>query len=247
MGAHHIPDPRTTTPVDPWATMDETLIMPTAVVPVGPGDIPRGGRPIFGRVYELFLVGQPAGTHTYVGQTEQTMSERIRGHRSARDVARYPWKANLAPGTKAYRVLETVRETGHGARADLAALKRAEAFWIDRLQPTENRTAPAGRVPSATPVPRPEMSRPVGPRRPWGRIVLFVLLAAIVTTLTARVVVAMELPWPWAPWAAAPTVGVLVAWRVLWMLRHAGRQLAGLEPAPRPKSRRRAPARRRRR
>lgn len=197
-------------------------------------------RPIYGYVYELFLAGQPDTDHSYVGMTTTTIHRRIHGpggHASAESVARDPWKARILPGRAGYRCLEIVRDTGDPAEND-RALRRAEAFWIDRLRPVHNDVRPvrppgepvrsrreSARVGESRRKPRPRGNgRPVRRRRPWPVIALALFVIPPVV-LVARVVSAMELPWPAAPWIAAPTVGTLIGWNLYWRARRGWRRL----------------------
>lgn len=183
-------------------------------------------RPIYGRVYEVFLRGQDPSTHAYVGKVvvPSTPELRIYGksasaHLSPQSIAKDPWKAGIV----GYRVLEVVRTCGDTAEDD-RALRRAEAFWIDRLNTLHNDVRP---VRPAAGAPRHQRaSEPSGParivrprppvaarqRRARRRLMMMLMLTAVFTFLAARVVLAMDLPWPAAPWIASPVAGVMAAW-----------------------------------
>lgn len=206
--------------------------------------ISGAGRAVIGFVYEL-ITGNPAdGPHPYVGKTTQTIHQRVHGrngHASARSVAKDPWKARILPGAAGYRCLEIVRSTGEGEQADADALRRAEAFWIDKLRPTHNEVRPVRPPKHETqPVkPRRETRVPLtlGQRRARRRLVMFALLAGVCVFLAVRLVLAMHLPWPPAPWTIGPATGLFGAWLIFVQLDHAFGVLTG----------RRAPSRRRRR
>lgn len=194
-------------------------------------------RPVYGRVYELFLHEQPEGTHSYVGkvQAPTTIHQRVWGrsssaHTSPESVARDPWKAGILPGRAGHRQLEVVYASGDPAEDD-RALRRAEAFWIDRLRTVHNEVRPvrpAGeRRTAATSSARTPVTY-ARPRRSRRRTVKPYVLATFVlafTFLAARVIVAMQLPWPAAPWVAAPTAGFLLGWATFWRLHRAVRKL----------------------
>jgi hypothetical protein len=212
------------TAVDPWPTaplfgdVDPTLTMPVA----GPA---KGT--IYGLVYELVLTGQPDDQTTYIGKARwqgsaaRTMAVRMRGHRSAEDIARDPWKADIARGAAGYRVLERVRCTGDGSAADEAALRRAEADWIDRRRPLHNDVRPVRPRVGSAPIPHPlrVAARPVRParrptpadRRARRNASLFLALSVILTLVAFRVVAAGAAPGSVAPWVASPIVGVIGA------------------------------------
>lgn len=244
-------EPRATPPVDPWPSAPvvpgyahdgRTRSFPSAPmfsdepteVLVGQTRRPIGPQPrytgvkgsLFGYVYELILDDQPDDITEYIGKSEQTMAERMRGHRSAEDLARYPWKARIKAGAAGYRILERVRCTGEGYEADRRALLRAESDWIDRRRPIENGPRPVRPRKAERPrESRREAARRTGPAkrrtradiartRRLIRLVSYVALVFACTALAARVVLAMELPWAWAPWAVAPVAGGLGA---LWV------------------------------
>jgi hypothetical protein len=192
-------------------------------------------RPIYGYVYELILAGQSDTDHSYVGMTTTTIHRRVHGssgHTSAGDVARDPWKARILPGRDGYRCLEIVRSTGDLAEDD-RALRRAEAFWIDRLRPVHNDVRPvrpAGeRIPSR---PRRSAQTARGRRRPArrrrrrvGKPIALVLLIAACTYLSARGLLMMQLPWPQVPWVGAPVLGAALGWSAFWRAHRALRKL----------------------
>lgn len=192
------------------------------------------GRAVYGRIYELVLRGQPAGQHSYVGKTTQTIHRRVHGpsgHTCAADVAKDPWKADILPGRAGYRQLEVVYDQGDDEE-NRRALARAEAFWIDRLRPVHNDVRPVrpiGEVPNRTR--RIARSRPRSiqarrrRRRSIGRPVGLFLLVALFTFLAARVILAMQLPWPQAPWVGAPTAGLALGWTAFWKLHRSARRL----------------------
>lgn len=201
------------------------------------------GRPIYGYVYELFLTGQADTDHAYVGMTERTPYQRVfgsNGHTCPASVAKDPWKARIRPGRDGYRILERVRDAGDPAEND-RALRRAEAFWIDRLRPLHNDVRPVrppGYVPPRRVPTKADGSRPAGPRssnrspapsrrrRPVrARAVVCLLIVAISIALAARFVVLMELPWPQAPWIAGPVLGGAFGWYSFWNIHRAWRRL----------------------
>lgn len=191
-------------------------------------------RVIYGYVYEL-ITGDPRdGEHPYVGMTETTIHNRAHGssgHTSPEGVRRDPWKARILRGKAGYRCLERVYDTGDQDEND-RALRRAEAFWIDRLRPTHNEVRPVrpplhepqpARRAGATRTPGAVRTRPA--RRIPGRAITFLILVAFFTVLVVRLIVAMHLPWPAVPWVLSPILGVVLAWRVFWTLRRSIRKL----------------------
>lgn len=195
------------------------------------------GRAVFGRVYELVLRGQRDDEHTYVGKTEQTIHQRVHGgrnaHSSPQSVARDPWKAGILPGRAGWRQLEVVYDTGDPAEND-RALRRAEAFWIDRLRPTKNDVRPVRPrvtvMPPATAMRRPsqrELNRLAARRRARRRTVGLLVLVALFTFAAARVAVQMQTPWPAFPWVAAPIAGVALGWATFGRLLRARKKLLG--------------------
>lgn len=197
------------------------------------------GRAIYGRVYELVLRGQPPDSHAYVGKVTAptTIHQRIFGrsasaHTSPDSIARDPWKAGILPGRAGYRLLETVYDTGDDAEND-RALRRAEAFWIDRLRPTYNIVRPVR--PAGSPPPqsrRPRRTSPARrqsvrrrPRRKLAKPITLALLIAAFTFLWGRMLFMMELPWPQAPWVGAPVVGIATGWALFWKLHRAVRKI----------------------
>jgi len=210
-------------PADPWAGM-------TSEVPIVQR-MPK--RRIHGRIYETIESGQRDGEHRYVGMTEQTLHQRVHAspsaHTSRASVAKDLWKARILPGAAGYRLLENVYDTGDPAEND-RALRRAEAFWIDRLRPTRNTVRPV-RPPGDRPAPRAkgptrqEIAEQRRRRRATRRLLAILAIGAFFTYLAARVVIAMQLPWPAAPWVVAPVVGVAAGWLVFWHLHRAVRKL----------------------
>lgn len=185
---------------------------------------------IYGRVYELLLRGQSPDTHVYVGKVKAPTSIKARvfgssasAHTSPQSIARDPWKAGIV----SYKQLEVVYATGDPTEDD-KALRRAEAYWMDRLKTTKNIVRPIREAGRATP-PRPTRAVPVREmarrRRRNGRTFAVLALAVMLTALTARVIVAMDLPWPAAPWVVSPAVGTLAAWHVFWRLHREFRRL----------------------
>lgn len=192
-------------------------------------------RPIYGYVYEVILAGQSDDDHSYVGMTTTTIHRRVHGpsgHTSVADVARDPWKAGIRPGRDGYRCLEIVRSTGDPVEND-RALRRAEAFWIDRLRPLYNDVRPVRPPGERAPRPRRGRSgRPSTPRRParrrrrkLGKPIALVLLIAACTYLSARGLLMMELPWPQVPWIGAPVLGVAFGWSAFWRAHRSLRRL----------------------
>ena len=198
------------------------------------------GRAVYGRVYELVLRDQPPDSHAYVGKVTAptTIHQRVFGrsasaHTSPQSVTHDPWKAEISPGRAGYRLLETVYDTGDEAEND-RALRRAEAFWIDRLRPTHNIVRPVrpagaplaprarGRAVAARPLP-PARARRTR-RRPVKPFVLLAFIAAF-TYLSARTLLMMELPWPQVPWVGAPMLGVALGWSTFWKLHRSIRRL----------------------
>jgi hypothetical protein len=231
-------------PADPWAghTTESRVVADR-----------RARRPIFGFVYELKTRGQAPGTSAYVGKcvgpTPKAVQERVHGssasaHTSAQSVARDPWKADILPGRDGWRILERVYVTGD-PEADEAALRRAEADWIDRKKTIHNGVRPVrpfGEQPRPVPrhrvAPQPARPRPVSAReqqrrareaarrrRTAWRVVAVLLLAAVFTYLAARVVVNMHLPWPSVTWWLPPAIGVALAWVTFWRTSKAVKKL----------------------
>lgn len=193
-------------------------------------DRPHGRPPVYGRVYELFTGDPRDGEHPYVGRTTTTIAKRVRRHKSADDITRDPWKARIIDGPRGYRLLETVYSCGIAAE-DARSLARAEAFWIDRLRPTHNDVRPVRpRLGDPLP-PRPRESvarRRGAPRTrrrfPW-RAGLFLALSAVTALLAGRLVAALALPWPWAPYVAALVLGAPLGWRMTMAVLRGGRRL----------------------
>ena len=209
-------------PADPWAHAAH------AAPPRAPGR----KRKIFGRVYEVFVRGQRPGEHVYVGKTEQTLHQRVHGpngHTSPASIAKDPWKAGILPGAAGYRLLENVYDTGDPAEND-RALRRAEAFWIDRLRSTRNTVRPV-RPPASERAPRRKAPGPRAlaerkrARRTKVRSAILLMLFAVFTWLAARVAVGMEMESPAFPWVASPMVGGMSAWFTFWYVHRAFRRL----------------------
>jgi hypothetical protein len=192
-------------------------------------------RPIYGYVYELILAGQSDADHSYVGMTTTTIHRRVHGssgHTSAENVARDPWKAGIRPGCAGYRRLEIVRSTDDPAE-DARALRRAEAFWIDRLRPVHNDVRPVR--PPGERIPRSRANRGTRPiatarparrrRRKMGKPLAMLALIAAFTYLSARALLMMQLPWPQVPWVGAPMLGVALGWSAFWRMHRALRKL----------------------
>lgn len=197
------------------------------------------GRAVYGRIYELILRDQPPGSHAYVGKVTAptTIHQRVFGksssaHTSPESVARDPWKAGILPGRAGYRQLEVVYDTGDPAEND-RALRRAEAFWIDRLRTIHNDVRPVrpagGRSrprPHRPTVPRraPLVARR-RPRRKLAKPITLCLLVIAFTYLSARLLLAMQLPWPQVPWVGAPVLGLALGWTTFWKLHRSIRRL----------------------
>jgi hypothetical protein len=102
----------------------------------------------------------------------------------------------------------------------------AEAFAIDELRTTHNHQRPIRRP--GKPAPRPVPQRPTARRRPRkvpGRLIGFLTLAALFTYLSARLLVAMQLPWPAVPWVGAPMAGVAFGWLTFWKIHRSVRKI----------------------
>jgi hypothetical protein len=210
-------------PADPWAGHDGlTQEFPAAR---------RQRRQVYGRVYLLITNDPRDGLHPYVGQTTTTIHQRVHGpngHTSAASIDRDPWKARILAGRDGYRQLKVIYATDNPG-ADQVRLDMAEAFAIDQLKTTHNDQRPIRTGSSAVAAPRrPVRSsarRAPARHRPPARLFVFLALAAFFTYLSARLVLAMELPWPAAPWIVAPTVGIVLAWQVFWWLHRNTRRL----------------------
>lgn len=189
----------------------------------------QGRREVYGYVYELFTTRPDLdGEHPYVGMTtERTIHRRVhgpKGHTSPASVAKDSWKARIRKGSAGYRRLETVYATGD-PEADEASLRRAEAFWIDRIRPKHNAVRPVrpARHEQVTFPARPkrvQIARPPSKRaeaaakaraRTRRRVSGFLLLFVAVTAVAAWFILSMGLPWPAAPWVASPVAGLLGA------------------------------------
>jgi hypothetical protein len=218
---------------------------------VAPVETLPGKRPIVGYVYELITGDPQDGAHPYVGQTERTVHQRVHGsggHTSPESIAKDPWKARILPGRAGYRILERVRDTGEGDRANELALNRAEAFWIDRLRSTHNDIRPVRPpVHESGPVParrtrqpsRAELAALARRRRATRRLAGFAVLAAAGTFVAVRLILALNLPWPAAPWVAGPALGVFAGWVCFVSIDGWVAVLTGRRPAQRHRSRRR--------
>lgn len=217
-------------PADPWAepTVTERLgISPTLIgLPVVPGK-----RQVYGRVYEL-VTGDPIdGPHPYVGQTTQTLHQRVHtsrnAHTSAASVAKDPWKARILPGRAGYRLLKVIYATGD-ARADQIALDMAEAFAIDELKTTHNTVRPV-RPPLhlAQPVrPRPTKRKLTAVQRGTRRrMQAFAALFAATLLLVGTQLAAVEWTEPAIPWIATPVLAAVLTWLVYFSARNAVRRI----------------------
>lgn len=185
-------------------------------------------RRIYGRVYELILRGQQDHQHSYVGKCTTTIHQRVHGpngHTSRASAAKDPWKADILRGSAGYRLLETVYDTDTPAENE-RALRRAEAFWIDRLRPEYNIVRPV-RPPGDRPAPRPRreprMVRRPRRRRINLRVPALLALMLLYGWMTARV--AVNMPWPQAPWIASPIGGVALGWLTYWKIHRSVRRL----------------------
>jgi hypothetical protein len=195
---------------------------------------PAPRRKVYGYVYEL-ITGDPVdGEHPYVGMTEQTIHQRVHGpggHTSRESVARDPWKARIRPGRAGYRCLERVYDTGDPAEND-RALRRAEAFWIDRLRPTHNTVRPVRPPAHET---QPPKRRPAAPRPPArrrrrvpARALVFLFVALTFSLIAGRAVAYVTTAGHWSPavpWIVGPVVGAFLAWRVFWSAHRSLRKL----------------------
>ena len=235
MGRHHEEETvRLQPPVDPWADVRDGT---TQAFPVAT----ERRRRVYGYVYEVFTSRPDIdGEHPYGGQTTTTIHQRVHGpngHTSAASVAKDPWKARIKPGRAGYRCLKVIYATGNPGD-DQVRLDMAEAFAIDQLKTTYNIKRPIR--PAGEPVPQPPRPRePV--RIPW-RLVGFLLVWIAFTTLAGRALAAGH-----APLWLAPLVVLLPAWFVFLRLHRVTVWLSG-KPVPRqPTTRRRPPARRKRR
>jgi hypothetical protein len=184
---------------------------------------------VYGRVYEL-ITGDPRdGEHPYVGMTTQTIHQRVHGpngHTSPASVTRDLWKARILSGRAGYRLLENVYDTGDPAENE-RALRRAEAYWIDRLRPTHNDVRPVRPPlhhpqPAKRATPRPKVRRTR--RRLSFRHFTALAMIAAAMWLTAWTVLTMELPWPGATWIVTPAVGVPLGFFTWLRLYHVGRR-----------------------
>jgi hypothetical protein len=206
-----------------------------------------GGRPIIGYVYEVITGDPQDGLHPYVGKTETTVHQRVHGrggHTSPQSIAKDPWKARILPGAAGWRILERVRDTGEGDAANDAQLRRAEAFWIDRLRPPRNVVRPvrpprheSGTVPARRARPVRSAAETRRRNRAARRLTGLLVLAAACTFLAVQLIEAMRLPYPAASWVGGPALGLFTGWLAFLRVEHLLAVLTG----------RRAPRRRRRR
>jgi hypothetical protein len=212
-------------PVDPWPARDGD----TQELSV------RGRRQPYGYVYELILHGQSDSEHVYVGKcvgsAEAAITRRVHGrsrsaHTSPESIAKDPWKAGVLSGRAGWRKLETVYDCGDEAEND-RALRRAEADWIRRLDPSENKVRPVrsnSRAPRR-PIPRAAVVRRRLAIRRRIRLTFLLLFMAAYTWLAARVIAGMDFPWPQAPWIVSPATGVILGWSTFWYLHRAVRRI----------------------
>jgi hypothetical protein len=148
---------------------------------------------------------------------------------AARPIYGYIYELIL-PGRDGYRCLEIVRSTGDCAEND-RVLRRAEAFWIDRLRPVHNDVRPVRppgeRIPrSRRPPAGPAPNRIAGRRRrKLGKPLGMLALIAAFTYLSALALLMMQLPWPQVPWVGAPVLGVALGWSAFWRMHRALRKL----------------------
>lgn len=191
-------------------------------------------RAVYGRIYELITGDPQDGPHPYVGQTVQTIHQRVHGpggHTSPASVAKDPWKARVLPGRAGYRLLETVYDTGDPGE-NQRALDRAEDFWIDRLRTTHNDVRPVRppvhepqppRRPRTTQTARPTPARRRRRRRVPVRWVLLLLTVAAGMALIAWPMLATDRPWSTVLTAAGLFGAPLGAF--CWLrVYHAGRK-----------------------
>lgn len=226
MTARQFRTDREAPPVDPWAGYDPTMELPTAR-PATPRN-----RQVFGRVYELITADPQDGPHPYVGQTIQTLHQRVHtsrnAHTSAASIAKDPWKARILPGKAGYRLLEIVYATGD-KRTDERELDRAEAFWIDRLRTTHNDVRPV-RPPLHEQPAKAKPNRPA--RRPSkakraARVRLLTFATLVALFLLFYGVRFARVPWdnPATPWMAVPIAAALTAWALYFGCRSAVRKI----------------------
>lgn len=196
-------------------------------------------RRIYGRVYELFTSRPADGEHPYAGKVKapKTIAQRRDEHIREAGEPGCEWKAYILPGKAGYRLLETIYATGDD-RADEAALRRAEAFWIDKLRTTYNVVRPV-RPPHGTPLStRPADSRPARgatPRRakrhrkpfPW-RVLLFSAVTVPLMLMIGMLLAAVPVAQPWwdaVPFVAAFVGGPTLGWRVTAAVLRVGKRL----------------------
>ena len=110
---------------------------------------------------------------------------------------------------------------------DWYAARAVEAAENRRLCPVGNyQDVPAHRRAALHygPVPvRPVVRRHRRPF-PW-RVLLFAVLTMPLALLAGDFVAALRLPWPWAPFAAAPVLAVPLGWKLTMTVLRAGRRL----------------------
>ncbi len=189
---------------------------------------------LYGVVYELVLTDTPPDVCEYVGKARNMktrMAATGSGHRSARSIAKDPWKARIRPGAAGYRILERVWSTGDD-RLDEAALRRAESDWIDRRSAKRNDVRPVRpRVHEAPPrpvktVPRRTVAQQRAATRARRRGFGFLLLFAAYAGLLARALSATPWPWPPTPWVVSFGAGAFFAWATLWWCVRTARRLS---------------------
>lgn len=187
------------------------------------GEPTADARVVVGFVYELVLEGQRPGEHPYVGKvmgaTKAAVTRRVHGnqssaHTSLQSIARDPWKSRILSGTKGYVVLEVVRGTSGDKAENDRAVRRAEAFWIDRLNPTYNDVRPVRREKPA-PVSKRPVAKSRSTRKPWRPAWGFLFLVALFTIGAAWLLAPAG---SWIPWAGAPVLGLSLGYRThLWL------------------------------
>lgn len=219
--------------VDPRATDDDlTVSIPAVPISAQPQQ-PSRYRQVYGRVYELITGDPQDGPHPYVGKTVQTLHQRVHSsrnaHTSPESITKDPWKARILPGRAGYRLIETVYATGDPAE-DERTLRRAEAFWIDRLRPTHNQVRPV-RPPvheQAPPKIRPAKRRPAltaTARAGRRRMLTFATMAVVATVFFAVQFAQVAWDEPATPWIAAPVCGVGLAWAAYFAARNTVRRI----------------------
>lgn len=190
---------------------------------------PVGPRRIVGFVYEAILRDQAPGTHAYIGKvmgaTQAAVTERFHGgspsaHTSPESIRRDPWKARILPGRSGYRILERIRDTGDPEEND-RAVRRAEAFWIDRLRPEFNVVRPV-RPPATVrqPAPRPRKPAPARGRaagRDWRRALAPAAIISLMIAYAVSLAVFLHMGGATGPiaWVLPPAVSVFLTWRTV--------------------------------